>query len=100
MSIVDFESHVRGNTRPELLVSRSRYTEYAGLAVAACILVNFGTPHGKSLPEVGNGFRIDANGRKDVSPFSRIFGTSDQNIIPPTPYLRPIQNFFSLTVCS
>ena len=75
------------------------YTEYAGCALTACIPVKFGTAHGRSRPEVGNGFRIDANSRKGVSPFSRIFGTSDQNIIPPTVFLGPIYNFFSLTVC-
>ena len=61
-------------------------TGYAGCALTARIPVKFGTAHGRSRPEVGNGFRIDANGRKGVSPFPRIFGTSDKKNYPPPPY--------------
>ena len=43
--------------------------------------------------------RIDACGKKGVPQVSRIFGTSDQKSIPPTIFLRPIHNFYSLTVC-
>ena len=76
------------------------YTEYAGCAITARIPVNFGTAHGRLRPEVGNRFRTDAHGRKGVPPFSRIFGTSKRKITPPTIFLRPKHNFFSLTVCS
>ena len=69
------------------------YTGYAGIAV------KFGTAHDRSRPEVGSGFRIDAYGRKRVSSFSRNFDTSQQKNTPPTDILRPIPNFYSLTVC-
>ena len=58
------------------------FTEYAGLAVPTPIAVKFGTAHGRSRPEVGSAKRIDSNGTKRVAPFSRIFGTSDQKMIP------------------
>ena len=76
------------------------YTEYAGCAVTAGIPVIFGTAHGRLRPEVGSTKRIGASGKKGVPPAPRIFGTSMQKIITPTDILRPIHNFYSLTVCS
>ena len=75
------------------------YTEYAGWAVTARVPVNFGTAHGRCRPEVGGTKRIDAYGRKGVTPVPRIFGTSDRKITAPTFFLRPKSNFFSLTFC-
>ena len=65
------------------------YTGYAGWPVTAGIPVKFGTAHGRSRPEVGSTKRIGASGKKRVSLFSRIFGTSDQNITPPTDIVGP-----------
>ena len=77
------------------------YTGYAGCAITAGIPVKFGTAHGIiSRPEVGSSKCIDVYGRKGVAPFSRIFGTIDQKIIPPTIFLRSVQNFYSLTLCN
>ena len=76
------------------------YTEDAGCAITTRIAVKFSTAHGASRPEVGSTKHIGASGQKGVSPASRIFGTSEQNIITPTDILRPKLNFFSLTVCT
>ena len=76
------------------------YTEYAGCAITTCIPVNFGTAHGRSRPEVGSGFPIEGYGRKGVPQPPRIFGTSEQKNIIPTPISRPKQKKFSLTVCT
>ena len=65
------------------------YTEYAGCAVTAAIPVKFGTAHGRSRPEVGSAKCLGASGKKGVSLFSQIFGTSDQKITPPTDILGP-----------
>ena len=76
------------------------YTEYAGCAITARIPVNFGTADGKSRPEVGSAKCIGSYGRKGVTTSPRNFGTSLQKIITPTDFLRPIHNFYSLTICS
>ena len=88
-------------TQPGLfLFVGGSYTEDAGLAFTAGIPMKFRSAHGRLRPEVGSGFLIDGCARKWVPPSSRIFGTSDKEINPPTALLRPIQNLFSLTVCS
>ena len=66
----------------------------------AVIAVNFGTAHGRWRPEVGSAKNIGACGRKGYAPAPPISGTSDDNIMTPTIFLRPKHNFFSLTVCS
>ena len=71
-----------------------------GWAVTAGIPMKFGIVHGKSVPEVGSAKRIDAYGRKGVPQGPQIFGTSKQKCITPTNLLRPIHNFYSLTICS
>ena len=43
------------------------YTEYVGCAITAAIPVKFGNAHGRSRPEVGSGFPIDAYGSRGVS---------------------------------
>ena len=43
---------------------------------------------------------IDAYGRKRVPRAPCIFGASQQKMIIPTELLRPIHNFYSLTICS
>ena len=75
------------------------YTEYAGCAITTAIPVKYGTAHGGSRPEVGSTKRIGASGQKGVPPAPRIFGTSEQIIIPPTDILKPKLNFFLITVC-
>ena len=82
------------------MFSGIKYTEYAGLAVRTGVLVKFGTTYGRSKPEVGSTKHIEAYDRKGVLPAPQILSTSDQNIIPPTAFLRPIQKMFLLTVCS
>ena len=81
-------------------ISSPRYTAYAGWAVTAGIPVKFGNTHGKSRPEVGSGFPIDAYGNRGVSRPSLICGSSDLKDIPPIDFLGPIHNFYLLTVCS
>ena len=76
-----------------------QYTDYASWAVTAGIPMKFGAAHARSRPEVGSGFRIDVYDRKGVSLFFRTFGTFERKRITPTGFLRPKQNFFSLTVC-
>ena len=71
-----------------------------GLAVTAGIAVKFGTMHGRSRPAVGSAKCIGSYGRKGVPPAPCIFGTSQQKMITPTALLRPIYNFYSLTICS
>ena len=71
-----------------------------GLAVTAGIAVKFGTAHGRSRPAVGSVKCIGSYGRKGVPPAPCIFGTSQQKMITPTELLRPIYNFYSLTICS
>ena len=78
---------------PMVLGANRPYTLTMGIPVKFC------TAHGASRPEVGNGFRIDAHGRKGLSPCSCIFGTCLQQNITPTAFLVSKQNFFSLTVC-
>ena len=75
------------------------YTEYAGCALTAHIPVKFGTAHGRSRPDVGSAKRIDAYGRKGVTPAPRVFGTSDKKMMTPTLLLGPKHNFHSLTIC-
>ena len=76
------------------------YTAYAGWAVTAVIAVKFGAAHGQSRPEVGSTKCIGASDKKGLPPAPRFVGTSKQKITPPTIFLRPKHNFFSLTVCS
>ena len=76
------------------------HTEYAGCAITAAIPVKIGAAHDRSRPEVGSAKCIGEYGRAVVSGPSRIFGKSEQNIITPTPFLRPKHNFYSLTVCN
>ena len=76
------------------------YTGDAGWAVTTGIPVKFGIAHGKTRQEVGSAKRIGVYGRKGVPPAPQIFGTSKQKIITPTDLLRPIHNFYSLTMCS
>ena len=76
------------------------YTGYAGWAVTAGIPVKFGTAHGRSGPEVSSAKCIGASGKIGVSPFSRIFGTSRPKMVTPTDFLKPIHDFYSLTICS
>ena len=71
-----------------------------GLAITAGIAVKFGTAHGRSRPAVGSVKCIGSYGRKGVPPAPCIFGTSQQKMITPTELLRPIYNFYSLTICS
>ena len=71
-----------------------------GLAVTAGIPVNFGTAHGTSVWEVGGAKCIGAYGRKGVPPAPHIFGSPKRKKITPTDLLRPIHNFYSLTICS
>ena len=71
-----------------------------GLAVTAGITMKFGTAHGRSRPAVGSAKCIGSYGRKGVPPAPCIFGTSQQKMITPTERLRPIYNFYSLTICS
>ena len=75
------------------------YTECAGWAVTAGIPVKFCSPHGRSAPEVGSGFPIEAYGSRGVSRPSLVIGNSNQNISANTELLSPKQNFYSLTVC-
>ena len=84
----------------DLQIALYPYTGYAGWAVTAAIPVKFCTAHDRSRPEVGSGFPIEGYGRKGVPQPPRIFGTSEQKNITPTPFSRPKQNFFSLTVCT
>ena len=76
------------------------YTGDAGWAITAGIPVKFVIAHGKSVPEVGSVKCIGAYGRKGVPPAPQIFGSSKQNMITPIDLLRPIHNFYSLTICS
>ena len=76
------------------------YTGYAGWAVTAAIPVKFGTAHGRWRPEIGSGFPIESYGSRGVSRPSLICGTSQQKMITPTERLRPIHNFYSLTIYS
>ena len=69
-----------------------------GLAVMAGIAVKFGTTHGRSRPAVGGAKCIGSYGRKGVPPAPSIFGTCQQNMITPTELLRPIYNFYVLTI--
>ena len=55
---------------------RPLYTEYAGWAVTAGIPVKFGTAHGRSRPEVGSGFPIEAYGNRGVSRPSLVIGNT------------------------
>ena len=71
-----------------------------GLAFTAGIAVKFGTAHGRSRPAVGSAKCIGSYGRKGVPPAPCILCTSQQKIITPTELLRPIYNFYSLTICS
>ena len=71
-----------------------------GLAVTACIAVKFSTAHGRLRPAVGGVKCIGSYGRKGVPPAPCIFGTSQQEMVTPTELLRPIYNFYSLTICS
>ena len=77
-----------------------QYTAYAGWAVTAIIAVKFGTALGRWRPEIGSGFPIESYGSRGVSRPSLICGTSQQKMITPTELLRPINNFYSLTICS
>ena len=52
------------------------YTGYAGWHVVATIPMKFGTAHGKSRPEVGSGFPIEAYGNRGVSRPSLVIGIS------------------------
>ena len=83
-------------------ISRPAWSVYwvCGLAVTAGILVKFVTAHGRSRPEVGSTKRIDVYGSGGVSRPSCILGKPEQNIIAPTHFLRPKQNFNSLTICT
>ena len=76
-----------------------RYTEYAGCAITAGIAVKFGTAHGRSRPEVGSGFPIEAYGTRGVSRPSRVIGNSYQKTSASTDLLGIIHDFYSLTVC-
>ena len=58
------------------------------------------TVHARSRLKIGNRFHIDGNGRKGVSLFSQILRNSEQEINNPTGFLRPIQTFLSLAVCT
>ena len=69
-----------------------------GLAVTAGIAMKFGTTHGRSRPAVGGAKCIGFYGRKGVPPAPCIFGTCQQKIITPTELLRPIYNFYSITI--
>ena len=61
---------IESNNNSEFILSNyASYTEYAGLAVTAGILVKFGTAHGRSGPEVGSIKRIDVYGSRAVSLF-------------------------------
>ena len=80
--------------------SKTKVYRGCRLAVMAGIPVKFGTAHGTSVWEVGGAKCIGAYGRKWVPPAPHIFGTSKQKIITPTDLLRPIHNFYSLTICS
>ena len=75
------------------------YTENAGWAVTAGIPVKFCSAHGRSRPEVGSGFPIEAYGKRGISWPSLVIGNSNQNIRANTDLLSPKQNFYSLTVC-
>ena len=75
------------------------YTEYTGWAVTAGIPVKVCSSHGRSTPEVGSGFPIEAYGRRGVSRPSLVIWNSNQNISVNTDFLSPKQNFYSLTVC-
>ena len=55
--------------------------------------------HGRSTPEVGSGFPIEAYGSRGVSRPSLVIGNSNQNISANTDLLSPKQNFYLLTVC-
>ena len=76
------------------------YTEDAGRAIAMGIPVKYDTAHGRSITEVGSAKCIDVYGSGGVSRPSLLIGNSKQKIIANTDLLRPIQHFYSLTVCS
>ena len=69
------------------LISISCYTAYAGWAITA------GNAHGKSRPEVGSGFPIDAYGNRGVSRPSLICGSSDLKISPLSTFWGPYTTF-------
>ena len=71
-----------------------------GLAITMGIAVKFGTAHGRSRPAVGSAKCIGSYDRKGVPPAPCNFVTSQQKMITPTELLRPIYNFYSLTICS
>ena len=71
-----------------------------GLAVTAGIPVKFGTAHGRLRQELGSAKCIGAYGEKGVPRVCQKVGTSQQRNITPTIFLRPKQNFDSLTVCT
>ena len=60
---------------------------------------NICSVHGRSTPEVGSRFPIEAYGSRGVSRPSLVIGYSNQNISANTDLLSPKQNFYSLTVC-
>ena len=52
------------------------YTEDEGCAITTGIHMKFGTAHGRSRPEVGSGFRIEAYGSRGVSQPSLVIGNT------------------------
>ena len=98
----DVYCHRTNHAEGAIVHAVSDWTVYrvCGLAVTACIAVKFGTAHGRSRPAVGSVKCIGSYGRKGVPPATCIYGTSQQKMIIPTELLRPIYNFYSLTICS
>ena len=64
------------------------------------IPVKFSTTHGRSRPEVGSGFPIEAYGSRGNSRPSLAIRNSLLKIIANSDLLRPKHNFDSLTVCN
>ena len=52
------------------------YTEDEGCAITTGIDMKFGTAHGRSRPEVGSGFPIEAYGSTGVSRPSLVIGNT------------------------
>ena len=79
-------------------VCKGKLYRVCGLAIMAGIAVKFGTTHGRSRPAVGGAKCIGSYGRKGVPPAPCIFGTCQQKMKTPTEFLRPIYNFYYLTI--